>query len=163
MLSSLFRRGQKSDSPKLKVYLLDGPDALMSNPSEIRRQKKRFVDGLEYIGIYANTANKDLMDQCQVILVNVALFPDNSMDRSTAFAMGYLDGKSAFFPSEVLIVGYGDQDNRDLRFASAIRITGGEIFDSFEQAAQNIKRLWDQKQGAACDTQVLSQSHECAP
>lgn len=191
---------QKTPVKPLKVYLA-GPDVFKKDPVQVGKEKKLALKKAGHVGKFPmdpeikdfahdkKTAytiakgNEDLMDSCQVILINMTPWHGPSMDVGTAFEVGYMKHKAKYTPT--LLIGYyegevqpdftkrvaemhyggnvhfaenGDVTDKEgislenfdlpenLMIAAAIHHTGGEIFHSFDEAVNNISRLWQLKE-----------------
>ena len=121
---------KQAKSTKLHVYLA-GPDVFKPNAEQVGIDKKKAVDNAGHIGHFPldneidefksdpdtgyriSAANEEMMDQCQVILVNMTPHHGPSMDCGSALEAGYMKAKAKYSGQNILIIGYteGDYNN----------------------------------------------------
>ena len=96
----------------MKIYLA-GPDVFLPNPLEIAARKKAICTKYGFIGVFPMDtqldfsgltlyqkgmliyrSDKDLMDECDLIIANMTPFRGPSMDIGTGFELGYMAGQN---------------------------------------------------------------------
>jgi nucleoside 2-deoxyribosyltransferase len=119
--------------------------------------------------------NIDLMNGCDVILANMTPWRGPSMDpgtitelvygANTKLVIGYYEGETKPYSQRVIehynndvtgggdgpiiasdgtsIENFGQEDN--LMIPGFIKMSGGEIYPTFQEAVDNVQRLWDKK------------------